>query len=102
MCMEEYNVTILSSAQIDILDVVEHLNILPPDEAAQYYDLLISRVEPLKTAPESYPLAKDTQLRLRGYRTLPVNDFTIFYSIRGNTVEIRRVLYSRKQYDWLF
>jgi len=100
--MEEYSITILTSAQIDILDVVEHLNILPPDEAAQYYDLFTSKVGSLKTAPDSYPLAKDTQLRLRGYRTMPIKDFTVFYTVRSNTIEIRRVLFSRKQYEWLF
>jgi len=99
--MEEYNVRILSSARIDILDIVEHLNTLSPDAAMQYYDLFIERVDTLRTSPERRPPVKDTQLRLRGYRTLPVNDYIILFVIKGDAVEIRRVLYSKRQYEWL-
>ena len=101
MYMEEYNVRILSSARIDILDVVEHLNTLTPNEAVQYYDLLTERAEALRVSPERSPPVKDTQLRLRGYRTLPVNDYTALFVIKGDTVEIRRFLYSKRQYEWL-
>jgi len=100
--MEEFNVKIMSSAQIDVLDIVEYLNTLAPETAMQYYDLFVERAESLKTAPERCPPAKDTQLRLRGYRTLPVNDYSVFFVVRNDNVEIRRVLYSKRQYEWLF
>ena len=99
--MEEYNIRILSSAQIDLLDIVEYLNTLAPEAAEQYYDLLIERIETLKTSPERGSPAKDTQLRLRGYRTLPVNDYFVLFVIRGDVVEIRRVLYAKRQFEWL-
>jgi hypothetical protein len=49
--------------------------------------------------PERCPLAKDIQLRLRGYRTLLINNYIVFFVISGKTVEIRRILYARLQYE---
>lgn len=101
MFMEEYSVMILPSAQFDILDIMDHLNSLLPEEAVSYYDMLVGQLGTLSKTPEIYPLAKDTQLRLRGYRTLPANDYIAFFVIRDRSVELRRILYSRRQYDWL-
>ena len=100
--MEGYNIKILPSAQIDIMDIVKHINSLSPEVAVQQYDKLIEKLGTLVKNPEQYPSAKDTQLRLRGYRTLPVNDHLAFFVIRGKTVELRRVIYSLRQFDRLF
>jgi len=100
--MDGYNIKILPSAQIDIADIVKHINSMPPEAAVQQYDRLVEKLGTLVKTPEQYPSAKDTQLRLRGYRTLPVNDHVAFFVIKGKTVELRRVLYSIRQYDRLF
>ena len=100
--MDGYSVKILPSAQIDIMDIVKHINTQPPEAAVQSYDKLIERIGTLIKSPEQFPSAKDTQLRLRGYRTLPVNDHIAFFVIKGKTVELRRVLYSKRQFDRLF
>ena len=100
--MEEYKLRIMPSAQVDILDIVEHMNALPPEAASDNYDSFIEQLGSLAVIPERCALAKDTQLRLRGYRTLPVDDYTVFFVIRSSTVEIRRVLYSKRQYERLF
>jgi len=99
--MEQYKAKIFPTAQSDLRDIVEYLNTLSPDAAIRYYDLIIEKVETLTTIPERCPLAKDTQLRLRGYRTLLVNNYIVFYVINGKTVEIRRILYARRQYEGL-
>jgi plasmid stabilization system protein ParE len=51
--------------------------------------------------PERCPLAKDIQLRLRGYRMLLVKNYIVFYLVSDKTVEIRRILYARRQYEGL-
>ena len=66
MYMEEYNIKILMSAQIDILDIVDHLNMLSPEAALKGYDLFIEQIGTLAESPERYPVLRDTQLRLRG------------------------------------
>jgi addiction module RelE/StbE family toxin len=99
--MEQYNVKIFPVAQNDLKNIVDYLNTLYSDAAIRYYDLIIEKVETLKTMPERCPLAKDTQLRLRGYRMLFVNNYIVFYVISGKTIEIRRILYARRQYEEL-
>ena len=98
MFMEQYKVKIFPTAQNDLRDIADYLNTLSPDAAVRYYDLIIEQVGTLSTMPERCPLAKDTQLRLRGYRMLLVKNYIVFYVISGKTVEIRRILYARRQY----
>jgi len=100
--MEEFNVNISPAAQNDFLDIVEHLDTLSPEAAEQYFELFMEKVGLLSIAPESCPLARDTQLRLRGYRMLPIENYIVFYVINVKTVEIRRILYARRQYERLF
>jgi len=100
--MEAYNVRISPAAQNDFLDIVEHLETLSPEAAAQYFELFMEKTGTLATAPESCPLARDTQLRLRGYRMLSIENYIVFYVISGKIVEIRRILYARRQYERLF
>jgi len=100
--MEEYSVRISPAAQNDFLDLVEHLESLSPAAALQNYELFMEKLEALAQAPESCPLARDTQLRLRGYRMLPIENYIVFYVINGKIVELRRILYARRQYERLF
>ena len=99
--MEEYNVKIFPTAQNDLKEIVDYINTLSPDAATRYYDLIVKKVATLRIMPERCPLAKDTQLRLRGYRMLVVKNYIVFYVINGKTVEIRRILYARRQYNTL-
>jgi len=100
--MDDYKVKISPAAQNDFLDIVEHLNTLSPEAAEQYFELFMEKMEMLAKTPESCPLARDTQLRLRGYRMLAIENYIIFYVVNARTVEMRRILYARKQYERLF
>jgi len=100
--MEEYNVIISPAAQNDFLDIVEHLDTLTPEAAERYYELFMEKTGMLATTPETCPLARDTQLRLRGYRMLPIENYIVFYVISSRSVELRRILYARRQYERLF
>ena len=99
--MERYDVKMFLVAQNDLRDIVEYLNTLSPDAATRYYNLIIEKIETLTTMPKRCPLAKDTQLRLRGYRMLPVKNYIVFYVVNEKTVEIRMILFARRQYEGL-
>ncbi len=99
--MEKYKIIIYPIAQNDLMEIVDYLNTLSPDTAMKYYDLLVGQIGSLAELPERCPLVKDTQLRLKGYRTLLVKNYIVFYVVNESTVEIRRILYNRRQYDVL-
>ena len=87
------------TAQDDLRDIVGYLNTLSLDAALKYYDLIVEQIGTLQIMPMHCALARDTQLRLRGYRLLPVKSYIVFFIVNGNTVEIRRILYSKRQYQ---
>ncbi len=99
--MGRYEVKIYPAAQEDLREIVVYLNTLSPQAALRYYDLLTEKIESLTELPERCPLAKDIQLRLRGYRVLPVEAYLVFYMVCGTAVQIRRILYARRQYEGL-
>jgi len=99
--MGRYKVKILPKAQEDMLEIVDYLNSLSETIALRYYDLLVEKISSLSDMPERCPLARDTQLRLRGYRYLIVEKYLVFFVILGNAVQIRRILFGRRQYNEL-
>ena len=99
--MEQYNVKIFPTAQNDLKSIVDYLNTLSSEAAMQYYDLIVESVGTLRTLPERCALARDAQLRLRGYRLLHVKNYTVFFVVKGDTVEVRRILYAKRQYEGL-
>ena len=96
--MEHYNVRIFPTAKQDLLDLIEYLNTLSSETAQKYYDLLIAEIASLSELPERCPHPKDLALKAKGYRYLLVKIYLVFYVVSGKTVQIRRILYARRDY----
>ena len=82
-------------------EVIGYLNTLSPDAASKYYDLLVEEIASLSKMPERCPKPKDLALAVKGYRYLIVKNYLVFYVIIGDTVQIRRILYARRDYSAL-
>jgi len=94
-----HEVKIYKSAQQDLKDIVEHLNTLSSVAAINYYDLFIEKINGLSEMPKRFSLARDIQLRLRGYRCMPVKKYIVFYTVTESLVQVRRILYGARQYE---
>ena len=79
--------------------MVDYLNTLSPDAAIRYYDLLIDEIAGLSQMPERCPKPRDLALAAKGYRYLIVKDYLVFYVVSGKTVEVRRIIYGRRDYN---
>lgn len=99
--MEKYKVKIYPAAKQDLLDIVDYLNTLSPDAALRYYDLLTEEIAGLSYMPERCPRPKDLALVAKGYRCLLVKNYLVFYVVDRDTVQIRRILYGRRDYSSL-
>ena len=99
--METYKIKIFPTAKQDMEDVISYLNTLSPDAALHYYDLLVDEIASLAKMPERCPRPKDLALAAKGYRYLIVKNYLVFYVIAGDTVQIRRILYARRNYQAL-
>ena len=99
--MEQYEIRIFPTAKQDLLDVIDYLNTLSRDSALKCYDRLVSEIASLSTMPKRCPRPRDLALAAKGYRYLVVGNYLVFYVVAGNTVQIRRILYARRDYKKL-
>ena len=98
---QNYKVRIYPAAERDLLEVIDYLNTLSPQTALKYYDLLTEQIAGLSFMPERCPWPKDLALIAKGYRYLIVKDYLVFYKVVGDTVQIHRILYGRRDYQAL-
>lgn len=99
--MEQYKVFIYPTAKQDLTDIVDYLNTLSPKTALKYYDMLTEGITGLSTLPFRCPRPKDLALAAKGYRYLLVGNYLVFYVVEDRTVQIRRILYAKGNYQAL-
>ncbi len=96
---QSYKVRIYPTAEQDLAEIVNYLNTLSQQAALKYYDMLTKEIASLSTMPERYPHPRDLALTAKGYRYLVVKDYLVFYMVVGDTVQIHRILYGRRDYQ---
>ncbi|NLV21092.1 MAG: type II toxin-antitoxin system RelE/ParE family toxin [Syntrophomonadaceae bacterium] len=98
--MGRYKIKIYSAAKMDLNDIVSYLNTLSPQAAIKYYDLLVEKIGSLAELPQRCPFVRDVALKAKGYRFLMVENYLVFFVIKDDTVQIRRILYNKREYRW--
>jgi plasmid stabilization system protein ParE len=68
-----------------------------PNRAAAFIKKLDNRVGLLETTPLMGRVPRDAKLKNLGYRILILDDYLVFYSIRGQVIEIHRVIHGSRQ-----
>lgn len=96
--MGDYKVKIFPAAKQDLEQAIDYLNTPSPQAAISYYNLLVREIAGLSEMPERCPHPKDLALAAKGYRYLIVRNYLVFYVVTGDTVQIRRILYARRDY----
>ena len=99
--MEKYNIRIYKSAIRDLEDIIDYINTLSPDAALRQYDNIINQIGTLSEMPERCQLLKNKHLMLKGYRGLIIDNYVVFFVVKDDVVQIRRVIYSKRNYEWL-
>ena len=95
---KKYKIQFMSLAIQDIAEITDYIaEVLSAPQAA--YDLLAKideAVKPLEQFPFIFPVYKDAAFTKLGYRIRPVGNYLLFYVVVGNAVEIRRVIYAKR------
>ena len=99
--MDGYKVKIYPAAKRDFIDIINYLNTLSADAALRYYDLLAEKIASLAQMPERCPYVRNIPLKAKGYRCLVVESYLVFYVVKGDTVQVRRIVYGKRNYEWL-
>ena len=95
---KKFKIRFMPLAIQDISEITDYIAIvLSAPQAA--YDLLTKideAVGPLERFPFAFPTYKDTAFAKLGYRIRLVDNYLLFYVVIGNVVEIRRVIYAKR------
>jgi len=99
-----YKLRYLKLAQSDLLDIVDYISnqLCNPQAATHLVDKLDKAICCLEQFPFSGHLYKNTQKLEDEYRILVVENYLVFYVVCENIVEIRRIIYGKRNYEKLF
>ncbi len=97
--MGNFKVQIFPAAKQDFLDVIEYLNTLSADAALRYYNKLTEGIALLSCMPNRCAKPRDLALAAKGYRYLMVENYLVFFVVIGDVVQIRRIIYAKRNYQ---
>jgi plasmid stabilization system protein ParE len=94
--MKHYEVLISDKANEDMESIYEYIaeTLLAPIAAANQYDRIVEAILSLEEMPERIKIIDSEPGRSKGLRSLYVDNFSVFFTIRAETINIARVLYS--------
>lgn len=67
--------------------------------AENFYNEVVKQIELRREAPESYEVFKILKKGKIKYYKINVKKYTIFYVVKDNIMEIRRIYYSQRNFD---
>ncbi len=69
--------------------------------AENFYNEVIKEIEKRSEYPESFEKYNSIRKRKNTYYRIYVKNYTIFYTIKDNTMQVRLILSSRRNFDKL-
>lgn len=103
MNKQTYKLTFLPLFEEDLLEITNYITntLQNPNAAHRLVDdielAIIKRLE----MPLSYAPFQSTKLRIHPYYRINVRNFSVFYVVIDDTMEVRRLLYSKMNIDEL-
>ncbi len=98
---DAYHIEYLPVAQADLEEIFAYILNDDPAAAAKFVNRIDSAISQLARFPLLGPVPKDPRLQHLGYRMLVVDNYLVFYVIKDQVVEIRRVLHRSRRYSFL-
>lgn len=82
----------------DITDYISD-TLLNPTAAENLKNAVLKAIIERFSAPEAYQPAFTKKFHKFTYYRINVKNFSIFYVVKGNVMEVRRILYARRNLD---
>ncbi len=94
--MEHYAVNVTESVLSDMEDIYRYIaeKLLSPENALGQYNRIANEILSLNTFPERYRIVDVEPERSAELRRMLVDNYSVFYVVRGNRVIVTDVLYS--------
>jgi addiction module RelE/StbE family toxin len=97
-----YSVLVFPKAENDLKETKIHFEEVLKTSPTPLFENFLKQIDLLEENPFIFPLLRDPYLNQLGYRMIPVNNFLLFYTVKGKEVQIHRFLYGRRNYQLLF
>ena len=97
--MKKLKIHYLSIAEKDITNIIDYINKDNPNAALKLIDKIDSRIKELRNFPEIGKIPSDQRLKKLGYRILIIDNYLVFYVIKNQEIEIRRILHGKRKYE---
>lgn len=95
---KRYKLSILPLFEDDLNEIVDYMvtRLQNPIAAEYFVDAVQEAIEERLTCAEAFEPYHSAKERKYPYYRIQVKSFTIFYVVIGNIVEVRRIVYSRR------
>ena len=100
---KQYKLIYLPLFEKDLSEAVDYITIKlkSPQAALKLIDKVEKAILKRLSSPEAFEPFISKKRRNDKYYRIYVNNFTVFYVIINNTMEVRRFIYSKRQLDEL-
>jgi plasmid stabilization system protein ParE len=94
--MKQYTVDITEEALVDMEQIYNYIavKLQAPENAKEQYNRIAESILKLDKMPERYTVIDSEPEMLSKIQIMPVDNYSIFYVVKGNRVIVTNVLYS--------
>ena len=96
MPSSKYTVRLLSIAEQDLTDLVSYLAAENAEAAADVFDRIEARLKALQFHPFVGRVPHNAKLTALGYRVLVIDNYLVFYKVKGNAILVHRILHGAR------
>lgn len=95
-----YKLTFLPIFEKDLTEVISYITntLQNPNAAHQLLDDIEAAIDKRLQAPLSFAPFRSSKTREHQYYRINVRNFSIFYVVIGNNMEVRRLIYAKRGY----
>jgi plasmid stabilization system protein ParE len=92
----KYTVRLLSIAEQDLVDLVSYVAAEDSRAAVEVLDHIEARLEALQSHPFVGRVPHNPKLTALGYRALVIDNYLVFYKVKGHAVLVHRILHGAR------
>jgi addiction module RelE/StbE family toxin len=96
-----FDIRYLKAAEDDFIDIFQYIKKDNPAAAVSQLEKFDTVLSHLAQNPLMGTVPKDKRLKKLGYRMLIVDPYLVFYVVKPEVVQIRRIIHGARRYDFL-
>ncbi len=94
----EYAIRLLQAAEEDFKEIIAYINLDNPSAAKVVVEKIEKSLSNLSTYPFIGKIPNEKELVSMGYRFLIVQNYLIFYTTKGQTIWVHRIIHGARDY----